>query len=402
MADFKEELSPDLIERLARELGEAHKRIATGTSTDTNEPADADKHTGDNERGEINERGGAPSSFNDEEFLQLATAGLGELELMARVDHIARALSATMPPPDEADQIIRAALANEGLHGWASMPVNAYVATALLDRPDVALPLLAALTPRYTAEFTIRPFIEEHYDITMKHLHRWTTHPDEHVRRLVSEGTRPRLPWGKNLTRFITDPAATLELLEILFDDESLYVRRSVANHLNDISKDHPLLALNTAARWSLSATRGDFVVRHGLRTLIKRGDPAALAILGFDHDAPIELTDLACSPSTLAIGETTTLTFTLCAATEAKAAIDYLVHYQGVRGPKAGKVFKLTVQDLPAGKPVHFSRQHRFAHASIRTIHPGPHRIEVQVNGHVLGATEVEAIAENGASDAE
>ncbi|MFE0107395.1 DNA alkylation repair protein [Streptomyces sp. NPDC059009] len=262
--------------------------------------------------------------------------------------------------------------------------------------PDlIGLPLRAALTPCYTAEFAIRPFIDAHDHLTMDHLRSWTTDPNKHVRRLVSEGTRPRLPWAPQLSRFVADPTPALAHLESLVGDESSYVRRSVANHLNDISKDHPDIALDAAPRWSLSTTQGDFVVRHGLRTLVKRGHPAALAVLGFDHDAPIEITNLACSPSTISIGGTTTVTFTLHAPNATRAAIDYLVRYQGVRGPKAGKVFKLTVRDLPAGQAVHFSRQHRFQHVSVRTIHPGPHRIEVQANGRILGATEVDVTAD-------
>ncbi|KIA63389.1 DNA alkylation repair protein [Nocardia vulneris] len=363
MADFKDELSPEPIARLGLELAAA-----------------------------------APS-FDQTAFERLAVAGIGELEMKHRIDRIAGALSATMPPrPEDADQLIRAAVDDGGIQGWASIPVNAYVASAMLDRPDIALPLLAALTSRYTAEFAIRPFIDAHYEVAMEHLRSWTTDPDEHVRRLVSEGTRPRLPWAQQLPRFIADPTPTLALLDILADDESLYVRRSVANHLNDISKDHPDAALAAATRWSRTATHGDFVVRHGLRTLVKRGHPGALTILGFDHDSPIEITDLACSPAVISIGDTTTISFTLHAADSTRTAIDYLVHYQGVRGPKAGKVFKLTVRDLPAGEPVHFVRQHRFGHVSIRTIHPGPHRIEVQANGRVLGATVVDVIADGSA----
>lgn len=356
MADFKDRMSTDLIASLANELATAS------------------------------------SAFDRAAFERLACTGLDDLELMARVDWIARALSATMPSSaEEADLLIRAVLVNGGLRGWASMPVNAYVASALLNRPDIALPLLAALTSRYTAEFAIRPFIVAHYDLTMDHLRSWAGDPDEHVRRLVSEGTRPRLPWGQRLTRFIADPSPTLELLNALVNDESSYVRRSVANHLNDISKDHPDLALQTAKRWSSGTTQGDYVVRHGLRTLIKRGHPEALAILGFDPDASIDLTDLTCSPTTISIGEAVTIAFTLQAPAPVKAAIDYVVHYQGARGPKAGKVFKLAVRELPAGQAVLFSRQQRFEHASIRTIHPGPHRIEIQVNGRILGATEIE-----------
>lgn len=356
MADFKEALSPELIARIARELSEAS------------------------------------ASFDGASFTALASTGIGELEMKARVDWIARALVEMMPPrPEDADLIVRTALDNGGLEGWASMPVNTYVATAMADRPDIALPLLAALTSRYTAEFAIRPFVDAHFEVTMEHLRVWVTDPNEHVRRLASEGTRPQLPWGRRLSRFIADPTPALALLDALVDDESLYVRRSVANHLNDISKDHPDLALDIARRWSDRVTLGDFVVRHGLRTLVKRGHPEALAVLGFDHEARIELADLSCSPPKIAIGDAVTLSFAVRAAEPAHAVIDYVVHYQGVRGPKSGKVFKLAVRDLPAGRAIEFSRQHRFEHVSIRTIRPGPHRIEIQVNGRILGATEVE-----------
>ncbi|KAB1946043.1 DNA alkylation repair protein [Brevibacterium linens] len=356
MADFKEELSPGLIERLGSELA------------------------------------GASASFERATFEQLAIDGLDERELMARLDWIACALTkTTLPSPEDADRMIRGALDRGGLQDWASMAVNAYIAQTMLDRPDIGLPLLAALTSRYTAEFAIRPFIDAQYETTMGYLRAWTRDPDEHVRRLVSEGTRPRLPWGRRLAGFIADPTPTLELLDALVDDESLYVRRSVANHLNDIAKDHPDLVLETARRWAASTTQGDFVVRHGLRTLIKRGRPEAMEILGFDPDAVIEITDFTCTPASIAIGDAVTISFTLQAEEATRAAIDYVIHYQGARGPKSGKVFKLTVRDLPAGQPARFSREHRFGHVSVRTIHPGPHRIEVQVNGRILDGTIIE-----------
>lgn len=291
MADFKDELSPELVGRLADAFSDVS------------------------------------GSFDSADFQQRAVSGLDGLELKARVTWIARALAEVLPAsPDDAARLIQHAVDNDNqdgkgnLQGWASMAVNEYIATAMLDRPDIALPLLGTLTSHYTAEF---------------------------------------------------------------------------ANHLNDISKDHPGLVLDTARRWAGESTQGDFVVRHGLRTLIKRGDPGALAILGFDHDAPIELTELSCSPSAITIGETTTISFTLHASAPTKAAIDYLVHYQGAHGAKAGKVFKLTVRDLPAGEPVSFSRRHAFKHVSIRTIRPGPHRIEIQANGRILGATTVDVVAE-------
>lgn len=335
------------------------------------------------------------AEFNREEFERTASKGLVDLEMKARIKQIAQALRTSMPAePHAADEVIRRALAQGGLQGWASLPVNEYVADVMLGRPDIGLPLLAALTPRYTAEFAIRHFIEEQYEPTMAYLRDWVADPDEHVRRLVSEGTRPRLPWGQRLKRFIADPGPALELLEGLVNDESLYVRRSVANHLNDIAKDHPGVVLETARRWAATSTRGDFVVQHGLRTLIKRGDPEALKILGFDSDNRVEMTGLECSHSSIPIGGETTIVFTLHAAADTKVAVDYVVHYQGAHGPKAGKVFKLSVRNLSAGQPIAFTRRHRFVPATTRRIYPGPHLIEVQVNGRVLGNAVVDVFS--------
>jgi hypothetical protein len=173
----------------------------------------------------------------------------------------------------------------------------------------------------------------------------------------------------------------------------SAYVRRSVANHLNDISKDHPALAVDLARRW---LPRGDgtaWAVRHGLRTLIKRGDPHALDVLGVVPGARIRLTALAADPDSVPIGGTVTFTLTveLDDAEAAEAVIDYRVHYVGANGPRQPKVFKLTRRRLQPGRPTTITRSHRFAHVSIRQIRPGRHTIDVQVNDRVLGAIDVD-----------
>jgi 3-methyladenine DNA glycosylase AlkC len=156
------------------------------------------------------------------------------------------------------------------------------------------------------------------------------------VRRLVSEGTRPRLPWAPQLRGLIADPTPAVELLDRLYDDESDYVCRSVANHLNDISKDHPDHAVAIARRWA--TTGGDrtaWVVRHGLRSLIKHGHPDALRLLGYDHDLPITITDLTVTPASVPIGGEVTITFTVTADTAARAVVDYAIRHAGARGAR-------------------------------------------------------------------
>jgi 3-methyladenine DNA glycosylase AlkC len=333
--------------------------------------------------------------FPVERFRALAVDGLEGLRLWERVGSIARALVECMPREfAAAADVIERALGSETFTGWATLPVGSFVTIAGIDEPAAALPVLAALTPRFSSEFSIRAFVERQPGVTFEHLHRWVTDTDEHVRRLVSEGTRPRLPWAPVLRGLVADPTPTIELLDELFDDDSEYVRRSVSNHLNDISKDHPGLALDVAARWAARSTHGDRVVRHALRTMIKKGDPQALALLGYGASDGLELLELDVQPAQITIGESVVARFTIVASSDTRAVIDYLVHYQGARGRKAGKVFKLTERSLRAGEPVAIERQHRFEHVSIRRILPGTHRIEIQANGRVLGGAEFEVVA--------
>jgi len=328
------------------------------------------------------------------------TRGLGDelapLALMARVELLADRLVDTLPDDlDAAAKVLWGTLESPSFTGWMTLPCGTYVARAGIDRPEIALPLLAGLTPRWSSEGPIRPFIDLHPDLTYQHLRRWVSDADEHVRRLVTEGTRPRLPWAPQLRWLIVDPGPNIELLDQLVDDPSPYVRRSVANHLNDISKDHPDIAIDLAQRWQPRGDGAAWVVRHGLRTLVKRGDPAALEVLGVTADAAVRLTGLAVDRDTVAIGEAVTFTFTLHLddVEPADAVIDYRVHYSGANGLRRPKVFKLTRRRLLPGQPATLTRRHRFEHVSIRRIHSGPHTIDVQINGHVLGTIDVDII---------
>jgi 3-methyladenine DNA glycosylase AlkC len=357
--DLKEQFSPDLVRALAAELS------------------------------------GAWPEFPARAFVRRCTTGLADLELLQRVHHISAAMAGALPADfAAAAMILDRAVDSPALTGWMAMPCGYWVAAQGLEHPEVALPLLARLTPRFSSEFPIRPFIERHPEITFGYLHRWVDDPDEHVRRLVSEGSRPRLPWASRLRGLLADPSPAVALLDRrLFEDPSEYVRRSVANHLNDIAKDHPGLALETARRWQATGSPGAaWVVRHGLRTLIKHGDPQALALLGFDHAETVRLGSLSVTPAAIAVGDEVLIEFELSTNDgQARVAVDYLVHYAGARGTRRPKVFKLTTRTIEPGRPQRFSRRHRFADVSIRTIHPGTHRLEVQVNGVILGGAEVE-----------
>ncbi len=212
----------------------------------------------------------------------------------------------------------------------------------------------------------------------------------------VSEGPRPRLPWASHLRRFIEDPTPTITLLDRLVDDPSAYVRKSVANHLNDISKDHPRIATATASRWlgeDPESERRRWIVSHGLRSLVKAGDPEALKLLGFDPDAPVSLSAFEVTPPTIRIGEALTMQFALTATERTPVMVDYAIHHAGATGRRSAKVFKLKRTVLEPGIETAFRRDHRIREVSVRRIHPGPHLMEIQVNGKVLAEATVEVL---------
>ncbi|MCU0279682.1 MAG: DNA alkylation repair protein [Candidatus Nanopelagicales bacterium] len=311
--------------------------------------------------------------------------GFDELGLMDRARHIAEVMHRHLDPdPATAIRQVHASLGNERLPGMQSFfynPHAMFIGAYGLPAFEESMAAMYDLTKLFTAEFCIRPFINEHPE-TMPRLRVWATDPDEHVRRLVSEGTRPRLPWAAQLPAFRTDPEPVIELLELLKDDSSDYVRRSVGNNLNDISKDHPARALEVAARWL--PTRED-LVRRGLRTLIKAGDPQALALLGFKPAAVTATADL---PSTVTIGQTLPIAVHLHG--HGPVLADLVVHFVKANGSSTPKVFKGGEVDLD-GQAV-IRRSVSFAQLSTRTPYPGPHKIAVLLNGrsHDLGVVEV------------
>jgi 3-methyladenine DNA glycosylase AlkC len=331
--------------------------------------------------------------FPHRRFTSGLAGALEPLELLTRVGELADRLSRALPAEfPAAAEVLWRCLDSASFTGWMTVPCSTLVARRGIDDPELALPLLAGLTPRWSSEWAIRPFIERHPTLTYDHLRRWTVDGDEHVRRLASEGTRPRLPWAPRLNALVVDPAPNLPLLDALADDPSPYVRRSVANHLNDIAKDHPALALELARRW-LSRDRGAWTARHGIRTLIKRGDPQALELAGVTVDADIRLLELSVERDHVPLGEAAAfeVTLELASGGPADVVVDYRVHYVGARGMKPPRVFKLARRRLAPGRPVTIRREHAFDHVSIRRLHPGRHVIDIQVNGRILGSAAVE-----------
>ena len=261
-----------------------------------------------------------------------------------------------------------------------------------VDHFEEAMSAMLELTQRFSSEFAVRPFVERYPDATFARLQALTSHDSPHVRRWCSEGVRPRLPWGRKLRALIKDPNPIWPILEALKDDEVLYVRRSVANVLNDIAKDHPAAVVQRCQTWSEGAPAGRlWLIKHGLRTLVKAGDPGALAVVGFAPPDAISV-GLSTAPRTLPIGGSTTIEITLHNTSERPQTllVDYAVTFVRKTGPGAPKVFKGRTVTVEPGERATVTKQHAFRPTTVRALYPGLHAIAVQVNGVVTARDEV------------
>ena len=342
-------------------------------------------------------------AFDRAGFAAAVMAQLDSLELKARCHFIAETMRRFLPADVAAALNIVVESLDEARHGFAPidnaglrlMAFPAFVEKYGPKDPDAALDAMPPITRVSSCEFAIRPLLMRHRESTLKRLRQWAVADDEHVRRLVSEGSRPRLPWAPQLTDFIADPTPTLALLETLKDDPSLYVRRSVANHLNDISKDHPQLVLHTARAWKTDASDERlWLIRHALRTLVKRGDTQALAILGFETPQ-VALRKLTLEPTALQYGGELTFSFELrsqCGAAQ-QLMIDFALHFVKANGKTAPKVFKLRQATLPANETISVSKRFAIRPISTRKHYPGRHRLEIQVNGQIVGGADFELL---------
>jgi len=332
------------------------------------------------------------AQFPHENFLRDSLAGYGPLSLTGRGFQIAEALRRHLPPDFPAAVDVLLASANQphehrasgGMAAFLYMPHLFFVARHGLDHFEDSMRAQHALTQRFTAEYSIRAFLEKHPEATLARLREWTSDPSHHVRRLVSEGTRPRLPWAPRLPAFQKDPRPVLELLELLKDDPELYVRRSVANNLNDIGKDHPALLTSVAKRWLRGASpERRWIVGHALRSAIKRADAGALGALGYGGKAEVSLRGARISPKQPKIGGSVTIEFTLAnpGKKPQRVMADLVVHFVKARGTGA-KTFKLKALDLAPRSSVGLRKKIALKQLTTRKHYPGVHHVEALLNG--------------------
>ncbi|PHS69737.1 MAG: DNA alkylation repair protein [Methylophaga sp.] len=340
--------------------------------------------------------------FPTQSFIADAEDGLYKLELKQRVDFLIVILAKYLPSNFAKTASILMALKddwivhseNKDVDNFAAWPLIDYVAVYGLQEPELSLELLKKLSPLFSAEFAIRPFIEQHFELSYSQLLIWCTDPDEHVRRLASEGIRPRLPWGKQLTQFCENPDAIFPILEYLKDDSSLYVRKSVANNLNDISKDHPDKVIALCQRWLNGATeQRKWLIRHALRSLVKAGKPEVFPLLGYTADPQVQLIAFELNKTILQFGQKIELSISLLSVSTKQQSIvvDYKVHYVKANGLTTSKVFKWKNISLAGQQQLLLSKQHAFKPISTRQYYSGSHSIEIMLNGISYGINQFE-----------
>jgi len=345
---------------------------------------------------------GVYSGFDKKAFITDCLDGYEALELMPRGWKIAHTLKRHLPGdfPEAIGILVRSfepvhqKTQGEGLASFLYMPHAFFVAEYGLDHFEVSMRAQYEITQRFTAEFSIRPFLEKHQARTLAHLRQWASDPDPHVRRLVSEGIRPRLPWAGRLREFQKNPAPVLELLELLKDDPELYVRRSVANNLNDIGKDHPDLLVQTAKKWMKGAGPDrKWIIRHALRSLIKQGNAGALAVLGYAGTDGVVIRKKQIAPGKVSLGQTVEISFEVVnqSGERQRLMIDFRVHYVKASGKTGIKVFKLKACLLGAEGKLLVTKKIALKDLTTRKHYPGLHRVDILLNGQVIGLGDFE-----------
>ena len=279
--------------------------------------------------------------------------------------------------------------------GWFLMPVARFVEEFGLDFPEVSLSALAEITKRHTAEYAVRPYIEQHYEYTMGVLDEWARSSNFHLRRAASEGIRPRLPWASKLQCFIDDPKPVLSILEILRSDPSDFVRKSVGNNLNDISKNWPDLVVETLERWKIESptTETAQIIKRALRGLIKSGNQRALALIGATGGKVIEVACFDINPQKILLGESIKMDVDIrnTDSVTHHLIIEYVVHHIRNNGRKIPKAFRLATLDLGPAETQLIKKSHAVKAVGVRAYYGGIHQVDIVVNGLVKASSSFE-----------
>jgi 3-methyladenine DNA glycosylase AlkC len=322
--------------------------------------------------------------FDRKRFLKLTLGGLGDRSLMQRLRRTSEATREALPLGYRDSLDVLRELAPQIDHGFVTLFLPDFVGLHGHDDFDASMDALKFFTPFGSSEFAIREFLKRDLRRTLRVMHGWSEDANEHVRRLASEGCRPRLPWSFRLVELVADPAPALPILENLKADPSLYVRKSVANHLNDIAKDHPDKTLDVLHSWDRDHPHTAWIAKRALRTLIKEGHAGALTLLGAGEAAKVRVDSFEVTPKRVRLGETVNLclAITSTARKSQRLLVDYVIHYVKQSGGTSEKVFKWKELELAPGGTVALEKRQTIRDFTTRKHYPGIHRVEVQVNG--------------------
>ena len=335
------------------------------------------------------------AGFSNAQFVKTVMKQLPSLALKQRIVCIADALAAQLPVDFEAAcaVVIKAlpepldpSKTDDDFGDFIYAPLGHYVATRGVSKEQLtcSLSTLREITMRFSMEDAIRPFLNEFPKETLHIMQYWALDEHYHVRRLVSEGTRPLLPWS---SRIGVGQKDTLPLLDMLHADKTRYVTRSVANHLNDISKSDPALVIETLGRWRREGKQQSdelaWITRHALRTLVKQGNSDAFALLGYRPKPAITVTELSLADNEVVVGEALSFSFTIEASQNESLMVDYVVTFVKAGGKTAEKVYKIKKMTLAKGEKIDLSKHHRFVEgATTLTFYEGVHAVALQING--------------------
>jgi 3-methyladenine DNA glycosylase AlkC len=342
---------------------------------------------------------GAISSFPSSQFIEMIfDQGWETRELKARMRHITQCMACFLPNDySEAIEILRKASRSSHLspYFFELMIFPDYVEVFGLEDWDRSMLALEQFTQQSSAEFAVRPFIMQNLEKMMMQMHQWAQHPNKHVRRLASEGCRPRLPWAVSLPALKKDPKYVFQVLELLKEDASDYVRRSVANNLNDITKDNPQDVIALLQRWIVLDTKEmRWLIHHALRTLVKAGDRQALALLGYRR-AKVVVEDFHIAPGKVELGDEVVFSFNLVSQldTDQPLIVDFVISFVRSNGELNSKVFKLSNKTLHGWEKIKFHKKFSFAPISTRRYYSGIHTLGIQINGDVFARKTFEIV---------
>jgi 3-methyladenine DNA glycosylase AlkC len=330
----------------------------------------------------------ADKHFDPEKFLKEVTRELEALSLNQRLRKTSETLKHRLPSDYKKAIAVMEKVIPNTRGGYTNLVFPDFVGLYGHDHFDISMEALKHFTTFGSSEFAIREFLKRDFNKTIKIMQTWARDKNAHVRRLASEGSRPRLPWSFKLDEVIKNPAVTKTILETLKEDEELYVRKSVANHLNDITKENADYMLTLVNSWDKKHPHTAWIIKHASRSLIKKGHAGSLSVFDFEKDAKVGIENFKLDKTKVKLGESLKFEFDLVSekSKDQKLVVDYIIHYQKKSGELSPKVFKLKELNLKTGETQHISKSQVFKDFTTRKHFAGKHELEIQVNGKVAG----------------